>query len=56
MRDFDTTNEILSNLNEADYRFTQIAAETFYATGNRSLLIKAVQKTGLSAEEILIMW
>ena len=56
VRDFDIINEILSGLNDADYRLTQNAAETFFSTGDRSLLMEAAKKTGLSAQEILIMW
>ena len=56
MRDFDTINEIMSNLDDATYKLTQTASENFYAYGDKSLLCVASEKSGLTPEEILIMW
>ena len=56
MRDFDTINEIMSNLDDATYKLTQTASENFYAYGDKSLLCVASEKSGLTPEEILMMW
>lgn len=56
MRDFDTINEIMSNLDDETYRLVQLGAEHFYATGEVALLEFASKKAGLTAKEILIMW
>lgn len=56
MRDFDTINEIMSNLDNATYKLTEEAANRFYSIGDKSLLILAAKQSGLTPEEILIMW
>ena len=55
-RDFDTVNEIMSNLDDSTYRMTEIAANRFYQYGDTSLLELAATQSGLTAEEILMMW
>lgn len=55
-RDFDTVNEIMSNLDDSTYRMTEIAANRFYQYGDTSLLELASKQSGLTSEEILIMW
>lgn len=55
-RDFDTVNEIMSNLDDSTYRMTEIAANRFYQYGDTSLLKLAAEQSGLTAEEILMMW
>ena len=55
-RDFDTVNEIMSNLDDSTYRMTEIAANRFYQYGDTSLLELAANQSGLTAEEILMMW
>ena len=56
MRDFDTVNEIMSNLDDDTYRLVQLGAESYYATGDTTLLDFASKKAGLTIKEILIMW
>ena len=55
-RDFDTVNEIMSNLDDSTYRMTEIAANRFYQFGDTSLLELASKQSGLTSEEILMMW
>lgn len=55
-RNFDTVNEIMSNLDDSTYRMTEIAANRFYQYGDTSLLELAAKQSGLTSEEILMMW
>lgn len=56
IRDFDTVNEIMSNLDDSTYKLTEIAANRFYNYGDTSLLELAAKQSGLTPEEILWMW
>ena len=56
VRDFDTVNEIMSNLDDSTYNLTKIAADRFYQFGDTSLLELASKQSGLTSEEILWMW
>ena len=55
-RDFDTVNEIMSNLDDSTYKLTKEAADRFYSIGDKSLLELASKQSGLTPEEILWMW
>ena len=56
VRDFDTVNEIMSNLDDSIYKLTEDAANRFYQYGDISLMEIAIKKSGLTGEEILMMW
>lgn len=56
MRDFDTINNILTNLDLETYTLTEMGALRYYNTGDKSILKLAVRRSGLSENEILSLW
>ena len=56
MRTLDETIEMINNLSDEDYALTKNAADLYYSTSNTDLLNKAVEKTGMTAAEILWIW
>jgi hypothetical protein len=56
MRTFEEINEILTNLPTDVYFLTGKASQEYYAHGNTELLQEAVEKSGLTEDEILCMW
>ena len=56
MRDFETINKIMKELPDDIYYLTGKASQEYYAHDNTELLKIAVEKSGLTEDEILCMW
>ena len=56
MRDTDLVLDILMNLSPDIYELTRISAEEFYGNGYSEYMTYAMAESGLSEEEILMVW